>query len=99
VPGTEVVEGSVATRYEVELSDRSIAAFSDPVPIVSQDVTRLTIWIAGEYPRQIEMVTASGYRESLTFRTIGDDVTITAPSVDYTFDPDPDLGFPIDSIP
>ena len=47
----------------------------------------------------VETVTASGYRESLTFRSIGDDVTITAPPGDYTFDPDPDLGFPIDSIP
>jgi hypothetical protein len=57
------------------------------VPIVSQDVTRLTIWIAGEYPRQIEMVTSYGHRVSLSFRSIGDDVTITAPSSDNTFDP------------
>jgi hypothetical protein len=94
--GTEVIAGSVTTRYEVELNDRSIAAFSDPVPIVSQDVTRLTIWIGGEYPRQLEMETAAGYRESLTFHSIGGAVTISEPSGDYAFDPDPDLGVPID---
>jgi hypothetical protein len=99
--GTEVVAGSVTTRHEVELTDRSIAAFSEPVRIVSPDVTRLTVWTAGQYPRQIEMATASGYRETLTFRVIGGRVTIAAPAGDYSFDPEPDLDpalrFPVDA--
>jgi hypothetical protein len=92
--GTETIAGSPAAKYEVELTERSIAAFSDPVPIVSPDVTRLTIWIADEHPRQIEMVTAFGYRERLTFLDVGGGAAITVPEGSFTVDPDPDLHLP-----
>jgi hypothetical protein len=94
--GTDTIAGSPATRYDVELTERSIAAFTDPVPIVSLDVSQLTIWIADEHPRQIEMVTASGYRERLTFVGFGGAAPIAAPTGSFTFDPDPEPRLPVD---
>jgi hypothetical protein len=94
--GTETIAGNPATRYEVELTERSIAAFTNPVPIVAPDVTELTVWIADEHPRQIEMVTAFGYRERLTFLGFGGAAAITVPEGSFTFDPDPEVRLPIE---
>lgn len=89
--GSEVIAGAVATRYDIELSDRSVGALSDPVlGFDPERMESLSVWIAGDYPRQVEWVTDEGNRTQFTFLSIGEDVSITAPIGEFVFDDDPD---------
>ena len=90
--GNEVIAGSEATRYEIELNDRARVALADPVlGFDPERMERLTIWIADDYPRQLEWLLDDGEHTVLTFASIGDDLTIVAPTGDYTFDPEPEI--------
>lgn len=92
--GSEMIAGTAATRYEIELNDRARVALADPVlGLDPERVAQLTIWVAGGYPRQLEWELDDGEHAVLTFVSIGDDLEIVAPAGDYTFDPAPD---PID---
>jgi hypothetical protein len=90
--GREVVAGIVATRYDLELDERTRLALADPVLGFQPDqvVLRLTIWLADDYPRQVEWVLDGGEHTLLTFVSIGDDLDIVAPAGDFTFDPEPE---------
>jgi hypothetical protein len=90
--GSEVVAGGEATRYEIELDDRARVALADPVlGFDPPRMERLTIWIADDYPRQLEWVLDDGEHAVLTLVSIGDDLDIGAPTGDYRFDPEPEI--------
>lgn len=81
--GTEIVGGVVATRYDVELSERSVAAFSvEELGLSPEDLVRLVVWIADEQLRQVELVYADGVAFVGTFSDVDGEIAITAPTDD-----------------
>lgn len=90
--GTESIAGDIATRYGVDLTDRSRAAFSDPVLGLPSDMERLEVWVADDQLRRIMMTTASGSETVYTYFHIGADISLAEPQGDITPDPEP-IGF------
>ena len=85
--GRETIDGVLATRDDVALADRSIAALSalpeehrgtfdleDP-----ENVDELTVWVADDHIRQIEIAHSDGATTRTTFSNLNGDVTITPP--------------------
>jgi hypothetical protein len=90
--GNDVIAGREATRYEIEINDHSRTALADPVlGFEPARVASLTIWVAGGYPRQVEWTLDDGEHTIFTMLSIGDDLDITVPPGEFTFDPEPEF--------
>ena len=89
--GGDTLDGVATTRYDIELTDASIAALSALTPNVlawfeleyPDAVRTLSVWIADDLVHQIEIA----QRDQITrtrFFNFGSDITITAPPGPYT---------------
>lgn len=88
--GEEVLDGVTTTRYDLELTDASIAALSALTPSElarfelehPEDVEALSVWVADDCVHQVEIA----HRDRLTrtrFFNFNGDITITAPPGPY----------------
>lgn len=88
--GEAAIDGVVTTRYDVQLTDTSIAALSALTPNelgwfeleYPNDVKTLSVWIADDLVHQIEI----SQRDQTTrtrFYNFGGEITITAPPGPY----------------
>ena len=88
--GVEVINGLLATRYDLTLSDDAVSA-SEALPARQvaffdledpSDIRRISVWVAGELIHQIEVERKEGTRTS-TFSHFNARLTITAPPGPY----------------
>jgi hypothetical protein len=85
--GSQTVGSVEATRYDIELSDRSIAALQALTPNelawfeleYPDQVDSVSIWIGDDLVRQIEIV-QNGATARATYSNFNGDIDITAPS-------------------
>lgn len=88
--GDESVDGVTTTRYDIELTETSIAALSALTPNElawfelehPHDVTSLSVWIADGLIRQVEIAQRDQVSRTRFFN-FGSDITITAPPGPY----------------
>jgi hypothetical protein len=85
--GSETINGVVTTRYDIALTARSIDALSMLAPQQlawfdlddPSQVDQLSVWIADDHLRRIEVAHSDGAATRTTFSNLNGEITITPP--------------------
>ncbi len=86
--GDEVIAGVDTIRYDITLTERSVAALSALAPELPgfedpHGLDRMSVWVADDHVHRIDVAFDDGRTLAATFSNLNGDIEITAPPEPY----------------